>query len=482
MKIKFLFKSVILILIFGSCAISANAQSVQGKRPTTFDVLPELKLTTELYTQDSVTHKSYKFTLADLKNYLDSLDSNIGDVQIGNGLHKENDSAKLGGILTKNTKISGNGKSLSFSNNNRFFINQSSLTDEQLDSLIGQNKAKTVISSRADNDSSHGIVIEGTAQAEGQNTAGMYLAGTNVGNAMLSGGVVLHGTNAGIGINTIGAKVLGQNAKGFGIWMEGNTADTTNTYSDILVYPINKKLKIVNLNTDNTATQILAKNAVGNSVWRDVSSLGSLSVVTSNGISGNGTSGNPIKLGGTLTGGSTITGNGGYLYFSLYNGGFSIYTEDTSLNQRTTINNQSSDGADILCIKGDSIYHQSNISVRPDYTIISSGTQASYDSSSSITVGYNQLSLHSTNQVNLYSGTGTYYLALPSVDNSMTKLLGVTDSGRIQIINRSSLGPYFYTPSSSSDSNGDVGDVAYDNTYWYVKSYAGWKRVALSTW
>ena len=38
-----------------------------------------------------------------------------------------------------------------------------------------------------------------------------------------------------------------------------------------------------------------------------------------------------------------------------------------------------------------------------------------------------------------------------------------------------------YTPTSSADTNGAVGDVAWDDNYFYVKTSAGWKRSALST-
>ncbi len=38
-----------------------------------------------------------------------------------------------------------------------------------------------------------------------------------------------------------------------------------------------------------------------------------------------------------------------------------------------------------------------------------------------------------------------------------------------------------YTPTSSSDTNGEVGDTAWDDNYFYIKTNAGWKRTALST-
>jgi len=39
-----------------------------------------------------------------------------------------------------------------------------------------------------------------------------------------------------------------------------------------------------------------------------------------------------------------------------------------------------------------------------------------------------------------------------------------------------------YTPSNSSDPNGNVGDISWDNNYVYVKTNNGWKRSALNTW
>jgi len=38
-----------------------------------------------------------------------------------------------------------------------------------------------------------------------------------------------------------------------------------------------------------------------------------------------------------------------------------------------------------------------------------------------------------------------------------------------------------YTPTSTADANGNTGDVAWDADYIYIKTAAGWKRTALST-
>jgi hypothetical protein len=39
-----------------------------------------------------------------------------------------------------------------------------------------------------------------------------------------------------------------------------------------------------------------------------------------------------------------------------------------------------------------------------------------------------------------------------------------------------------YTPTGTSDTNGNTGDISWDENYWYVKTAAGWKRTALTTW
>ncbi len=39
-----------------------------------------------------------------------------------------------------------------------------------------------------------------------------------------------------------------------------------------------------------------------------------------------------------------------------------------------------------------------------------------------------------------------------------------------------------YTPTGTSDTNGNSGDIAWDDSYVYIKTSTGWKRSALSTW
>ena len=74
-------------------------------------------------------------------------------------------------------------------------------------------------------------------------------------------------------------------------------------------------------------------------------------------------------------------------------------------------------------------------------------------------------------------GTDTIFLNSGNVGigiSSPTSKLDVNDN-RIRI--RST-----FTPTSSADANGNIGDIAWDDNYIYVKTSVGWKRAPLSTW
>ena len=40
----------------------------------------------------------------------------------------------------------------------------------------------------------------------------------------------------------------------------------------------------------------------------------------------------------------------------------------------------------------------------------------------------------------------------------------------------------YYTPTGSSDPNGNIGDTSWDDNYFYVRTPDGWKRASLETW
>ena len=85
--------------------------------------------------------------------------------------------------------------------------------------------------------------------------------------------------------------------------------------------------------------------------------------------------------------------------------------------------------------------------------------------------------------------TNKYFIGLTPVDGEYTaaQYSNVYLSG----FNRIPTHPYYrslshithpITPSGTSDASGSIGDVSYDDSYFYVKTSAGWKRTALSTW
>jgi len=39
-----------------------------------------------------------------------------------------------------------------------------------------------------------------------------------------------------------------------------------------------------------------------------------------------------------------------------------------------------------------------------------------------------------------------------------------------------------YTPTGTSDPNGNIGNIAWDDNFIYIKTSEGWKRASLGTW
>jgi hypothetical protein len=81
-----------------------------------------------------------------------------------------------------------------------------------------------------------------------------------------------------------------------------------------------------------------------------------------------------------------------------------------------------------------------------------------------------------TARLHIKSGfTTSAQMAFLVEDSNGTDLFKVTSDGRVGI-------PTSITPTGTSDSQGSQGDISYDDDYFYVKTSAGWKRAALSTW
>ena len=66
----------------------------------------------------------------------------------------------------------------------------------------------------------------------------------------------------------------------------------------------------------------------------------------------------------------------------------------------------------------------------------------------------------------------------PKTDGTANQVLSTDGAGNVSWSSRSTN----YTPTSSADTNGEIGDVAYDANYIYVKTAAGWRRTAAASW
>jgi hypothetical protein len=77
-----------------------------------------------------------------------------------------------------------------------------------------------------------------------------------------------------------------------------------------------------------------------------------------------------------------------------------------------------------------------------------------------------------TNRWYIKGGTG--YLSNSTQPTSMVDVTGSNGYSQLRLRNS-------YTPTSTSDTNGAVGDVSWDDNYFYIKTSSGWKRSALST-
>jgi hypothetical protein len=70
-------------------------------------------------------------------------------------------------------------------------------------------------------------------------------------------------------------------------------------------------------------------------------------------------------------------------------------------------------------------------------------------------------------------GNGTVGIGM-TVPTSQLDILGVKGYSQLRLRTP-------YTPTSSSDSNGNIGDISWDENYIYVKTASGWKRSTLGT-
>jgi hypothetical protein len=75
---------------------------------------------------------------------------------------------------------------------------------------------------------------------------------------------------------------------------------------------------------------------------------------------------------------------------------------------------------------------------------------------------------------NVIVGTGNVQVGDSTGSTSRVDITGANGFSQLRLRTQ-------YTPTSSSDTNGNQGDLALDDNYLYYKTSTGWKRVALST-
>jgi hypothetical protein len=121
-----------------------------------------------------------------------------------------------------------------------------------------------------------------------------------------------------------------------------------------------------------------------------------------------------------------------------------------------------------------------------------------FETGDSITVGgqtvaitaiASDLSLTTATPITAIHISVPYYLSninrLTMNDHGNTGFGGIAPTSRVDISGRFGYTQFrlrqSYTPSSSTDTNGNVGDFAWDVNYLYIKTSAGWKRTTLSS-
>ena len=114
-----------------------------------------------------------------------------------------------------------------------------------------------------------------------------------------------------------------------------------------------------------------------------------------------------------------------------------------------------------------------NIGALNDAGIVSDGiilnrTEGTLNYITLLTNGSNRLTIYPTGAIAFNASVGT--------TGQLLQTQGI--SGAPTWVNPSARA---YTPTGTSDTKGNVGDITYDDNYYYIKTSAGWKRAALST-
>jgi hypothetical protein len=109
--------------------------------------------------------------------------------------------------------------------------------------------------------------------------------------------------------------------------------------------------------------------------------------------------------------------------------------------------------------------------------------QGGQSTEGSITLNCQQNSHGVTIQSPPHSAGASYTLTLPSTTGTQGQVLTTSGSGGVlSWSTTTSSGLTFVEAPTSSDSDGTVGDLSFDDNYFYIKTAAGWRRASLIGW
>ena len=412
---------------------------------------------------------------------LDTLDTQ-SDLDAQNGLRMQDNTFKLGGTLTENTNIYGNTKQLNINLIESFHVYSSEHISSQSkysDFSLNADGIKNFASKNYFEDS-----IEYNLYSESR---------INPENYSITVRKTQENNNDSI-INPNRSSNV--NVTNYGITLSANQYDTTTeNYSSVNVQPSSIYMYSQDANNSNISTGM----SLGN--WGGSISSNSYNIDTINNHSISNYSSEQWTPNNILT---SVQKN------KVDTSNFQIESKNTSASineQMYQINSNSYNFVDSTQYYSNLYVSPTSIEIRNQDNISGTLSQIQLNNNSStissinnnlissLNTSSNAINISSSNSTNgnnsvisttqesisLYNNAGTYYIQNVPQNDSSNMLLGISNN-QLFYINKNTVKPYNYTPTSSTDTYGNVGDVAYDDDYVYVRTSVGWKRTALGTW
>jgi len=292
---------------------------------------------------------------------------------------------------------------------------------------------------------------------------------------------------------TLGLNKIYQSTAGNSVHIRLNAGDTTGTQ----LFNVYGNIQLVNtISSGGTPYGIIYK---GSTPFIHNFNYGNNGTVTTSGHNiFIGLNAGNFTMGSTATSSSEASDNLGIGSFVLQNntiGYFNIGLGSSALRNNTTGYYNFAGGINAL-INNTIGFHNVAIGANAG-RFISNGSTPLTNPSYSIFIGTNTKALNdsSSNEIVIgYNATGNGSNSATYGNSSITKHIfpsgnaGFRTSNPTAIVDINGTTGYnqlrlrtSYTPTSSSDPNGNVGDITWDNDYIYVKTSLGWRRAPLSS-